>query len=288
MLQVTSHTKHTINSSIILHDMEYLHKLRSVPRLGIYYRDAPLSTGPQFEIGELDRRFSRDCSINMEFGNVRATLRPLGQAHHRDCRAKEPCERIKKEKRRSRRKRARTCVREIDRGRRSQRGGSSGRSNETDSQAATARPPMSRTSHLQSTTSSQAQIKCSLYPPCFPTTITNHHHRHHHQRRGCRCRCDTGSACSRSSRFTVASRIVRVRPSLCRGPRILRPPLGPRGERGRFERLRKRVAPRRADVLSALIRPFRGSLCCGRKEELILARLIDLEIYRSRDVMLIY
>jgi hypothetical protein len=48
-------------------------------------------------------------------------------------------------------------------------GGPPERSNETDSRAVTGRlTRRSHTSYLQSTTSSQAQIKCSLYPPCFP------------------------------------------------------------------------------------------------------------------------
>lgn len=88
--------------------------------------------------------------------------------------------------------------------------------------------PTNRTSYLQSTTSSQAQIKCSLYPPCFPTTITNHHHRRHYQRRrGCRCRRRMDSACS--SLFTVYGCIAHCASktlSLARALRILRPPLG--------------------------------------------------------------
>lgn len=100
-----------------------------------------------------------------------------------------------------------------DRPRRGTRG-SPGWSNETDSRVVTARlTRRGRTSYLQSTTSSQAQIKCSLYPPCFPTTtisivtntITTTPRRRRH--RG----LHTFSICY-GSRITYY--IVRVRPFL--------------------------------------------------------------------------
>lgn len=164
--------------------------------------------------------------------------------------------------------------------------GSPGRCNETDGQTATARSPMSHTSHLQSTTSSQAQIKCSLYPPCFPTTITNHHHRHHHQRCGCRCRTD--SAC------ILAVHGLQLRHTHCAsktlslsGPSHPRGPLSNRRTPGTTEvELRKCAAPHRADVLSALIRPFQiFMLTRGR----IHSRLIEFtDLSSSRNITLIH
>lgn len=184
-----SHTKHTnYHQFSMVARMKYLRELYSIPRFRVYHRDVPDWTDYSSLFRELDCCFSRGCSINVEFASLRTTVgsdrswSSLIAGTRRRSLAKWKKKKTTARRLAPKKARARASAKSIAISAR----GSPGRSNETGGQAATARPPMSRTSHLQSTTSSQAQIKCSLYPPCFPTTIINHHHRRHHQHRGCR------------------------------------------------------------------------------------------------------
>jgi len=105
----------------------------------------------------------------------------------------------------------------------------------------------SRTSHLQSTTSSQAQIKCSLYPPCFPTTIIINTTNVVAERTRTFLSL---SLCLSVSRFscTAYCKTHSIRSSTPSDPAPSPPSVesfGPQGKRGRFGRLRKCAVPRR-------------------------------------------
>jgi len=246
------HTKDDKLSSTILNVKEYLRELHSISRFRIYHRDA--SSDRSARSRELVA--SHVIARNVEFMNLRATARTIevGQAHCQDS-----CPRKKKKKKKERRGLApkKAHVRAFAKSISAK--GYSGRSNETDGQAATVRPPTSRVLRISNQLLPR-QLKLnvlSTHPasplPSPTTTIVN----------------TTNVvvmvvvvAAIRTPRVLAVHGLQLRRALYEQDPLSIRGPshpatlsriIGPQGKRGRFGRLRKCAAPRRADALSALI-----------------------------------